>query len=113
MLLLRVDVERRSQGWYVDVRDVPGTGSLGATREAALAEALRKLATKAERHELEASFDTFIAETAPTGQKVSTAADLLAVWRTLPHDDPSWADDLEKITRSQATIADEPSAWER
>jgi hypothetical protein len=113
MMLLRVEVEKRSHGWYVDVRDVPGTGSLAPTREAALAEALRKLAAKAERHELAASFDTFIAEAPPPGQKASTAADLLALWRSLPHDDPSWADDLEKITRSQPTTADEPSAWER
>jgi hypothetical protein len=113
MMLLRVEVEKRAQGWYVDVRDVPGTASMGATREAALAETLRKLAAKAERHELDASFDTLITETPPPGQKPSTCADLLALWRSLSHDDPTWADDLEKITRSQPTTADEPSAWER
>jgi hypothetical protein len=113
MMVLRVEVERRPQGWYVDVPDVPGTASLGVTREAALAETLRKLADKAERHELDASFDTLIAEAPPTGQKASTGADLLALWQSLPHDDPSWADDLEKITRSQPTTADEPLAWER
>ena len=112
MLLLRVEVEKRAQGWYVDVRDVPGTASLGVTREAALAETLRKLAAKAERHELDASFGTFIAEVPPAGHKPSTGADLLALWRSLPHDDPSWADDLEKITRSQPTTDDEPAAWE-
>jgi len=113
MMLLRVDVEKRAQGWHVDVRDVPGTASVGATREGALAETLRKLAAKAERHELEASFDTFIAEAPPAGQKASTGADFLALWLSLPHDDPAWADDLEKITRSQPTTADELSAWER
>ncbi len=112
MLLLRVEVEKRPQGWYVDVRDVPGTASLGVTREAALAETLRKLAAKAERHELDASFDMFTAEVPPAGHKASTGADLLALWRSLPHDDPSWADDLEKITRSQPTTDHEPSAWE-
>lgn len=83
MMLLRVEVEKR-------VRDVPGTASVAPTREAALAETLRKLAAKAERHELAASFDTFIAEPPPAGQKASTGADLLALWRSLPHDDPSW-----------------------
>jgi len=48
----------------------------------------------------------------PHGQRSFTDADLLALWRALPHDDPSWADDLEKVTRSQPTIADEPSPSE-
>ena len=42
-----------------------------------------------------------------------TGADLLALWHSLPHDDPSWTDDVEKGYRSQPSIADEPSPWER
>ena len=42
-----------------------------------------------------------------------TGADLLTLWHSLPHDDSSWADDVEKAYRSQPSIADEPSPWER
>lgn len=42
-----------------------------------------------------------------------TGADLLELWYSMPHDDPSWADDVEKAYRSQPSIADEPSPWER
>ncbi len=42
-----------------------------------------------------------------------TGADLLALWHSMPHDDPSWTDDVEKAIRSQPTIADEPSPWAR
>lgn len=42
-----------------------------------------------------------------------TGADLLALWHSMPHDDPSWTDDVERAYRSQPSIADEPSPWER
>jgi hypothetical protein len=42
-----------------------------------------------------------------------TGADLLALWHSMPHDDQSWTDDVEKAYRSQPSIADEPSPWER
>jgi hypothetical protein len=42
-----------------------------------------------------------------------TGADLLALWKSMPHDDPGWADDVEKAYRSQPSIADESSPWER
>jgi hypothetical protein len=61
--------------------------------------------TPAERNELAVEL------TRPA--RSSTGADLLAVWHSMPHDDPSWADDVEKAYRSQPSIADEPSPWER
>jgi hypothetical protein len=42
-----------------------------------------------------------------------TGADLLALWKSVPHPDPGWADDVEKAYRSQPSIADESSPWER
>jgi hypothetical protein len=42
-----------------------------------------------------------------------TGADLIVLWHSMPHDDSSWADDVEKAYRSQPSIADEPSFWER
>jgi hypothetical protein len=112
MMLIRLDVEKRPAGWQVDVRDVPGAGSLAPTREAALAETFRKLADKAERRELMSAYDVFIAEAPPAGQKAFTGADLLALWKRLPHPGAEWADAVEKATGSQASILDEPAPWE-
>jgi hypothetical protein len=113
MMLIRLDVEKRPTGWHVDVRDVPGTESLAPTREEALAETFRKLAEKAERRELMAAYDVFVAEAPPTGQKSFTGADLLALWKRLPHPGAEWADAVEKVVGSQASILDEPTPWER
>jgi hypothetical protein len=113
MMLIRLDVEKRATGWHVDVRDVPGTESFAPTREAALAETFRKLAEKAERRELMAAYDVFVAEAPPSGQKAFTGADLLALWKRLPRPGAEWADAVEKVTASQASILDEPAPWER
>jgi hypothetical protein len=59
----------------------------------------------AERRELAAAL------AAPTPS--FTGADLLALWHSMPHDDLGWADDVEKAYRSQPSIADEWSPWER
>jgi hypothetical protein len=112
MMLIRLDAEKRPTGWHVDVRDVLGTGSLAPTREAGLAETFRKLAEKAERSELMAAYDVFIAEVPPAGQKEFTGADLLALWKRLPHPGAEWAAALEKATGAQASILDEPAPWE-
>ncbi len=111
-MLLRIEGEKRPHGWHVEARGVPGTASVGLSYGEALGATLDKLAEKARRRELTLPIDVLIAETPPPGQRSFTGADLLALWRALAHDDPSWADDLEKVTRSQPTIADEPSPWQ-
>jgi hypothetical protein len=113
MMILKYEVEKRPAGWYADMPEVPGTGSLGSTREAAVAEMLRKVAAKVERHEMTAALDTFIAEAPPPGQKAFTGAELLAAWKRLPHPGAEWADAVEEVTRSQPSILDEPAPWER
>ena len=81
MMLIRLDVEKRPTGWHVDVRDMPGIGSLAPTREEALAETFRKLPEKAERRELMAAFDVFIAEAPPAGlpQRRETSPGVVAL----------------------------------
>jgi hypothetical protein len=108
-------VERRHNEWHAYVREVPGTGSLGPTQEAAIAGAARKLAEKFERHELpelDIMFDLVTAEAPPPGMKSFTGADFLALWKTLPHPDPGWADDVEAAVRSQPLTSGE-SPWDR
>ena len=112
-MLLTIESEKRPQGWHVEVRGLPGTSSLGPTFDEALAGTLDKLAEKARRRELTPPIEVLVAEKPPEGLPSFTGADLLALWKSLPHDDEKWADDIEKITRSQPTTADEPSPWER
>lgn len=105
-------IEPRDHEWHAHVREVPGTGSLGPTQEAAVAGAMRKLAEKVERHELKVGMDMFTAEAPPPGLKPFTGADLLALWKRLPHPDPAWADDAEEVVRSQPLTSGE-SPWDR
>ena len=104
--------EPRDHGWHAHVREVPGTGSLGPTKEAAAAEATRKLAEKIERRELTVSMEMLIAEAPPPGLKPFTGADFLALWERLPHPDPGWADAVEEVVRSQPLTPGE-SPWDR
>ncbi len=106
-------IEKREHEWHAYVREVPGTGSLGPTPDDALAGALRKLTEKVERRELSASLDMFVAEAPPSGLKSFTGADLLALWERLPHPGAAWADAVEEATRSQSSILEEPTPWER
>jgi hypothetical protein len=110
MMLFKVECERRSNGWYAYAPSVPGTGSLGDTREAAVAETFRKLADKTERREL-VNLDVFIAEAPPPGMKPFTGADFLALWERLPHPDPGWADAVEEAVRNQPPISGQ-SPWD-
>jgi hypothetical protein len=112
-MLLHIEYEKRPQGWHVEARGVPGTSSLGSTYEDALASTFRKLADKAAHHELQLPRDVLIAEAPPAGLPVFTGAELLALWRSLPHGDPDLADDIERAAHAQPDISDEPSPWER
>lgn len=105
-------VEKRNLDWFAYVREVPNTGSLGPTVDAAVAGALRKLTEKVERHELP-TLETLTAEAAPPGQKEFTGAALASLWQALPHAGPSFADALDDVVRAQSTIGEEPSPWER
>ena len=104
-------VERRDLEWHAHVREVPDTDSLGPTKEAAIAGAMRKLAEKTERRELK--IDVLIAEAPPPGLKSFTGADLLELWERLPHPGAEWADAVEEATRAQSSILEEPAPWER
>jgi hypothetical protein len=102
-------IERRNHEWYADVREVPGTGCLGPTRDAAIAGALRKFAEKAERRELSVDALLVSPHSAPLQ---FTGADLLALWKHLPHPDPGWADAVEEAVHNQPMTSSE-SPWDR
>lgn len=60
-MVLRIETEREDDGrWLAEIVDLPGVMAYGATREAALvaakALALRVIADKLERAEIEAEF---------------------------------------------------------
>ncbi|HEX2573807.1 MAG TPA: hypothetical protein VH877_29930 [Polyangia bacterium] len=112
-MLLRIEYEKRPQGWLVEARGVPGTSSEGTTCEEALAGTLRKLADKAAHHELRLPMDVLIAEAPPPGLPAFTGADLLALWRSLPHGDSDWADEVDRAAHAQPALSEEPSPWER
>ena len=103
-------IERRDQEWHAHVREVPGTGSIGPSREAAVAGAMRKLAEKAERGDLPSSVQVLMTEP-PQKARALTATDFLALWERLPRPDPEWADAAEEATRNQALSAGD-SAWD-
>ena len=112
-MLILIETEKRPHGWHVEARGVPGTSSLGPTPEDALAATLRKLADKAAQHELQMPTDILVAEAPPTGFPAFTGADLLALWRSLPHGDHGLADGIDLASRDQPNVTDEPSPWER
>lgn len=111
--------ERRDHQWYADVRGVPGTGSLGPTKNDAIAGAVRKLAEKFETRELVASIDMLIVEASERdhieaphhGRKPFTGADMLALLDRLPHPDPGWADAVEEASRNQPLTSGK-SPWD-
>jgi len=110
---INLAIEKRERDWYADVRGVPGTGSLGPTQEAAIAGAMRKLAEKVERRETNVEFLCAYhhGSALDVGLANFTGADMLALWKTLPHPDPGWADAVEEASRSQPLTSGE-SPWD-
>jgi len=118
--VLKVEIEKRDDAWLARLPDVPDTASYAPTRDAAIAETLRKVASKLERHELPdllaSNGDRFwIVEVkrhgSAEGARPHTGAALLDAWRSLPRLDPEWADAVEDVVRSQPTIASEHDPW--